>query len=89
MDSPASWKLFFMRMPERAAGELHIEADRGWKVEPAVLPFQMKSTGEERQMSFTITPKDFGTEAGGPAHFRVFGVVGAARLDSRGAGDRL
>ncbi len=41
---------------ETAAGELHIEADRGWKVEPAVLPFQMKSTGEERQNEFHDHP---------------------------------
>jgi LmbE family N-acetylglucosaminyl deacetylase len=66
----------------KAQGELHVEADAGWKVQPAALPFTMKADGEEVQQSFTITPANFGPETGAPAHFRVFATVGGAKIDA-------
>jgi LmbE family N-acetylglucosaminyl deacetylase len=66
----------------KAEGELHVEADRGWKVDPAVLPFQMKSMGEEQQETFTITPENFGPENGAAAHFHVYAVVGTQKIDA-------
>jgi LmbE family N-acetylglucosaminyl deacetylase len=66
----------------KASGELHVEADAGWKVEPAVAPFQLKSEGEEQQESFTITPENFGPETKGPSHFRVFAMVGDAKIEA-------
>ena len=66
----------------KAQGELHLEADAGWTVQPAVLPFSMKADGEDAQESFTITPDHFGPETGAPAHFRVFATVGSAKIDA-------
>jgi LmbE family N-acetylglucosaminyl deacetylase len=66
----------------QAAGELHIETDKGWKVEPAVVPFQLKSMGEEQQKTFTITPANFGPETGGPAHFRLYAMVGTEKIEA-------
>jgi LmbE family N-acetylglucosaminyl deacetylase len=66
----------------KAQGELHLEADAGWKVQPAVLPFSLKTDGEEVQRSFTITPEHFGPETGAPAHFRAFAMVGGTKIDA-------
>ena len=66
----------------KVQGELHLETDAGWTVQPAVLPFSMKADGEDVQESFTITPQNFGPETGTPAHFRVFATVGSARIDA-------
>jgi hypothetical protein len=66
----------------KAQGELHVVADAGWKVQPAVLPFALKSDGEELQETFTITPSNFGPETGAPAHFRVFAIVGGAKIEA-------
>lgn len=61
-------------------GELHMEADAGWKVEPAELPFEFKAEGEEREVSFTVTPAHFGPETGAPARFRAFAMVGGNEI---------
>lgn len=64
------------------AGELHIEADQGWTVEPATIPFQLKAEGEEQQETFTLTPAHFGPEAGAPPHFRVYASVGGNKIEA-------
>jgi LmbE family N-acetylglucosaminyl deacetylase len=66
----------------KAYGELHVEAPAGWKVEPSALPFDLKSGGEEKEESFTISPEHFGPESGEPARFHVFATVGAAKIES-------
>ncbi len=66
----------------KAQGELHVEADAGWKVQPATMPFTLKTDGEELQETFTITPANFGPETGAPAHFSVFATVGSAKIDA-------
>ncbi len=63
-------------------GNLHIEADQGWTVEPATIPFQLKADGEEQQTSFTLTPTHFGPETGSPAHFRVYATVADKRIEA-------
>ncbi|MDE3195183.1 MAG: PIG-L family deacetylase [Acidobacteriota bacterium] len=47
-----------------AAGELRARAPEGWKVEPASLPFRMSAAGEERDLSFTVTPPAGDSTAG-------------------------
>ena len=60
-----------------AKGEVHLEADAGWKVEPAMRTFEVKNTGEQQEVTFTITPVNFGSENGQPpAHFRAWASVG-------------
>jgi hypothetical protein len=62
--------------------ELHIEADPGWKVEPASLPFEFKTANEEAELSFTATPLKFGPETGAPAHFRIYADLGKNRVET-------
>lgn len=60
-----------------AKGDVHLEADPGWRVEPASRPFDLKTSGEQQEVTFTITPVNFGSESGGPpAHFRAWASVG-------------
>lgn len=39
-----------------AAGEVKLEAPRGWQVEPAARPFHLSGVGEEAGLLFKITP---------------------------------
>ena len=39
-----------------AEGELRVEAPAGWNVAPRSLPFKMSAAGEERELSFNVTP---------------------------------
>jgi LmbE family N-acetylglucosaminyl deacetylase len=66
----------------QAQGDLHIEADPGWEVEPSVRPFELKAEDEEQLESFTVTPLKFGPETTGPAHFRVYATVGGVEIKS-------
>jgi hypothetical protein len=50
-----------------AEGELRAEAPAGWKVEPRSLPFKMAAAGEERDLSFNVTPP--ATDATGALRF--------------------
>jgi LmbE family N-acetylglucosaminyl deacetylase len=63
-------------------GELHIEADAGWTVAPATMPFDFKTAGEEREVSFTATPVKFGPETGPPARFRIVANVGGSKVET-------
>ncbi|MEO8028733.1 MAG: NEW3 domain-containing protein, partial [Bryobacteraceae bacterium] len=39
-----------------AKGEVKLEAPQGWAVSPASLPFELKTPGAERSLSFEVTP---------------------------------
>ena len=57
-------------------GEVRLDVDAGWRVEPTSKPFQLKATGEQQELTFTVTPLAFGPEGGTPpAHFRVSASV--------------
>jgi LmbE family N-acetylglucosaminyl deacetylase len=77
---PRKFEVMLHGNAAQAAGDLHVEADPGWKVEPAAIPFQLKNEGDEQAVTFTVTPEKFGQENGGPAHFHVFATVGAAKI---------
>ncbi len=59
-----------------AKGDVHVEADPGWRIEPASRPFDLKATGEQQEVTFTVTPVNFGAESGPPTHFRAWASVG-------------
>jgi len=64
-----------------AKGDVHLETDAGWRVEPASRSFDLKLTGEQQELTFTVTPVDFGSENGAPsAHFRAWATVGGAEV---------
>jgi LmbE family N-acetylglucosaminyl deacetylase len=63
-------------------GELHMDADPGWKIEPTAMPFEFQRQGEETEVTFTATPVRFGPETGEPAHFRAYANVGGTRIES-------
>jgi LmbE family N-acetylglucosaminyl deacetylase len=44
-----------------AAGELHLEAPSGWRIEPASIPFHLSGDGEETTLAFEVTPFDGAT----------------------------
>jgi LmbE family N-acetylglucosaminyl deacetylase len=50
-----------VRMAVRAnvsdvAGDLRVDVPAGWKVTPSTQPFRMAAVGEERELSFEVTP---------------------------------
>jgi hypothetical protein len=62
-------------------GEVRVDVDSGWRVEPASKPFQVKATGEQQELAFTMTPLAFGPEGSTPpAHFRVSASVAQAEV---------
>lgn len=44
-----------------SSGELALEAPAGWKVEPASVPFTLKTETEESSFQFTVTPPTAGS----------------------------
>ena len=56
-----------------AAGELHLELPPGWKAEPASRPFRVEVAGEDRGMTFQVTPPPGETTATLRAVARVNG----------------
>ena len=68
---------------EKAAGELHLETDPGWRVEPLSLPFALSTTGEQIDLNFTVSPITFQAETSPtPAHFRAYATVGGVRVEA-------
>ncbi len=64
-----------------AKGEVHVETDAGWRIEPASRPFELKASGEQQEVTFTVTPVSFGPEDGQPpAHFRAWATVGGTDI---------
>jgi len=64
-----------------ASGEIRLEADAGWRIEPASRPFQLRAQGEQQELAFTVSPAFFGPENGAaPAHFRASARVGATEI---------
>ena len=62
-------------------GEVRLETDPGWRAEPASRTFQLKSTGEQQELTFTVTPLEFGPETGAvPAHFRAAAKLGETEV---------
>jgi LmbE family N-acetylglucosaminyl deacetylase len=45
-----------------AAGKVRLELPQGWRSEPAELPFQLAAKGDERTVSFRVTPPKGATE---------------------------
>jgi LmbE family N-acetylglucosaminyl deacetylase len=41
---------------ENAGGTVSLEVPKGWVVTPAGIPFELKSIGDERAVSFTVSP---------------------------------
>ena len=67
-----------------AKGDVHVEADGEFRIEPASRPFELKATGEQQEVSFTVVPLKFGKEEGdAPAHFRAWATLGAATPEIR------
>jgi hypothetical protein len=69
----------------QAAGEVHLEVDAGWRVEPASLPFSLQAVAEQQDLTFTVTPTAFPVDASTvqpAAHFRAFATVGSIRVES-------
>ncbi|MGI8990575.1 MAG: PIG-L family deacetylase [Bryobacteraceae bacterium] len=66
----------------RASGEIRIEADPGWKLEPTSRTFQFTETGERQEVSFALTRAvpgfEPGSENAAPAHFHAI-----ARVDGK------
>lgn len=55
-----------------AQGEVRLETDPGWRAEPASRKFQLKATGEQQELTFAVTPLEFGPETGAaPSHYRA------------------
>ncbi len=55
-----------------AQGEVRLETDPGWRAEPASRAFLLKATGEQQELTFAVTPLEFGPETGAaPSHFRA------------------
>ncbi len=72
----------------KAAGEVHLEADAGWRVEPASQPFNLATVGEQQDLNFTVSPLAFKAENSlTPAHFRAYASVGGSKDRSWGTGD--
>ncbi|MDQ6676124.1 MAG: PIG-L family deacetylase [Acidobacteriota bacterium] len=64
-----------------ASGEVRVEADAGWRIEPASRPFQLRAQGEQQELTFTVSPISFGPENGPvPAHFRASARVGSTEI---------
>jgi LmbE family N-acetylglucosaminyl deacetylase len=45
-----------------ASGKVRLEVPQGWRVEPAEVPFQLASRGDERTVQFQLTPPKGATE---------------------------
>ena len=65
---------------DQAVGDIHLEADAGWRVEPSSLPFRLQSAGEQEDVTFTVTPTSFPDNAA--AHFHAFATIGGAKVES-------
>ncbi len=63
-----------------AAGDVRITADPGWKVVPASKPFQIAESGEQQELTFSVTRDMIGPETNGPAHFQVTASVGGKEI---------
>ena len=64
-----------------AQGEVRLETDPGWRAEPSTRAFQLKSIGEQQELTFTVTPLAFGPEtAAAPSHFRAVASLGGAEV---------
>ena len=59
-----------------AEGELRVEAPAGWSVAPRSLPFKMVAAGEERELSFNVTPP----KGEGTGSLRFTAVSGAHQI---------
>lgn len=58
------------------AGEVRLETPPGWKVSPAVAPFQLKEAGAAQEVSFHLTPPP-GSVTG---RFKVMAKAGAVEI---------
>ena len=47
----------------KAAGEVHLEVENGWKVDPPVRTFRLTDAGEQTDLSFEVTPAPRATNA--------------------------
>ncbi|MDQ6663512.1 MAG: PIG-L family deacetylase [Acidobacteriota bacterium] len=61
-----------------ASGEIRIEADPGWKLEPSSRTFKFTEAGERQEVTFALTRAVLGSESAAPAHFRAI-----ARVDGK------
>lgn len=62
----------------RISGTLRVDAPGGWKIVPESATFQLTSTGEERQFSFSVTPPANAS----PARFRAVANVQGNDIES-------
>jgi LmbE family N-acetylglucosaminyl deacetylase len=60
-----------------AEGDLRVSAPTGWKVEPRIAHFKMSTAGEERDLSFVVTPPS--GDASGALKFTA-ALNGAAKV---------
>ncbi len=58
-----------------ASGEIRVEADPGWTLEPSSRTFQFTEPGERQEVSFALTRASLGMETAAPAHFHVVARV--------------
>jgi len=60
------------------SGEVHLETPQGWKVSPAVAPFQLKEVGAAQEIRFRLTPPS------GPlsGRFKVVAKGGTSEISS-------
>jgi hypothetical protein len=70
----------------KAAGEVRLEVENGWKAEPQSRPFQLAEAGEQADLSFEITPAPGDRERAGPAD--CFGNA-RDRLSAYSCSDRV
>ncbi|QRN94727.1 PIG-L family deacetylase [Archangium violaceum] len=47
-----------------AAGKVRLEVPKGWRAEPAEVPFQLAARGDERTVRFQVTPPQGASERG-------------------------
>jgi LmbE family N-acetylglucosaminyl deacetylase len=62
----------------RAAGEVHLEAPTGWRVEPPSRPFELAAAGEQTTVAFELTPPP----AEGRGVLRAVATVGERKISS-------
>ncbi len=64
-------------------GDIYLQVENGWRVEPSSQPFELKAVGDQKDLTFTVSPVNFPSpNTASPAHFHAYANVGDAKIDS-------
>ena len=61
-DKPKSVQVHVFASTAAVRGDLRLEAPKGWKIEPALVPMDLKSANAVKSATFTITPPSQASE---------------------------